>query len=397
MRFNYRLFYKNLLDALFAGEKEHQRLTAKRIKSLVVFAVIYIYEFFALRLFMILDDVFFPAYRREAVEKPTFIIGNFRSGTTLLQRLLARDSLNFTALETWEIYLAPTISQRKFFRGVLLAERLIGSPIKKAVNRVQEQVLDKIDFHRVGLREPEEDVGLLLYIWEGLFVWFFFPRSLSTLPYPRFDQQADPGRKRRVLSFYESMVKRHLYYHRTRRPHAPRRVFLSKNPAFSPMVASLTKRFPDARFVYMARHPVEMLPSEINWFAYCIDYFGSPTTRFPYVSEIAAMCRHWYEYPVEFLNALPPQRSFIARFDDVLADLEGLVRRIYEQFGLELSDEFLSLVHAEVEHAKRFVPRAKRSLTEVGLERDEVLEMFRDVIDRFDLKLTEERVDVADP
>ncbi len=397
MRFNYRLFCKNLLGALFTREKGHQRLTAKRIKSLVAFVVIYAYEFFALRLFMLLDDVFFPGYRREPVESPTFIIGNFRSGTTLLQRLLARDVLNFSAMETWEIYLAPTVSQRKFFRGVLIAEQLIGSPIQKAVNRVQERVLDNIDFHRVGLREPEEDVGLLLYIWEGLFVWFFFPRSLIELPYPRFDHDADRATKRRVVAFYESMVKRHLHYHRLRRPNAPRQVFLSKNPAFSPMVATLVERFPDARFVYMARHPVEMLPSEINWFAYCIDYFGSPIKRFPYVREVVSMCRHWYEYPVEFLSTLPPNRRYFARFDEVLADLEGLVRRIYGQFGLELSSRFLELVHAEVESARRFVPRAKRSLGEVGLNHNEVIETFSDVIARFDLHTNANPIDVADP
>ena len=38
-----------------------------------------------------LDHVFFPAFRRQEIRRPVFIIAPPRSGTTFLQKLLARN------------------------------------------------------------------------------------------------------------------------------------------------------------------------------------------------------------------------------------------------------------------------------------------------------------------
>jgi len=53
----------------------------------------------------LLDDIFFRGYRTIDIKKPVFIVGIPRSGTTLFQRVLARDIDNFTGYDLWELLL----------------------------------------------------------------------------------------------------------------------------------------------------------------------------------------------------------------------------------------------------------------------------------------------------
>jgi hypothetical protein len=62
---------------------------------------------------LVMDDLLFPGYRKQKVERPLFILGNFRSGSTFLHRLLSRDRHNFTSLTTWDIYLCPSVTSKK--------------------------------------------------------------------------------------------------------------------------------------------------------------------------------------------------------------------------------------------------------------------------------------------
>ncbi len=59
-----------------------------------------------------LDRVFFPRFRDTQIEAPIFIVGNGRSGTTHIQRILSADGERFSYFKTWELLL-PSILQHK--------------------------------------------------------------------------------------------------------------------------------------------------------------------------------------------------------------------------------------------------------------------------------------------
>ncbi|HRQ33450.1 MAG TPA: hypothetical protein PLM89_10165, partial [Anaerolineales bacterium] len=104
MHYNLRLFWRTFYRSFFASKDSPAPLNRRRLLFLIFFYAVWplgsLFHWFCFWL----DDVLFPAHKTHPVEKPLFIIGNLRSGSTFLHRLLSRDS-TFTSLTTWDIYL----------------------------------------------------------------------------------------------------------------------------------------------------------------------------------------------------------------------------------------------------------------------------------------------------
>ena len=64
-----------------------------------------------------LDNVFFPQYRKQAIDRPVFIIGNPRSGTSFLHRLLT-ETQEYAAFETWHL-LFPSLTVRAVLKPII--------------------------------------------------------------------------------------------------------------------------------------------------------------------------------------------------------------------------------------------------------------------------------------
>ena len=65
-------------------------------------------------------------------------------------------------------------------------------------------------------------------------------------------------------------------------------------------IARLLEEFPDARIVYLVRHPADALVSTIGWFAFAWHYFASPTEKYPFRPTIMELTRAWYLNPLRF-------------------------------------------------------------------------------------------------
>ena len=62
----------------------------------------------------VLDDLLYPQWRKQAIHKPMFIVGNPRSGTTWLHRLMAQEQNLFTSFRTWELLIGVSVTWHKF-------------------------------------------------------------------------------------------------------------------------------------------------------------------------------------------------------------------------------------------------------------------------------------------
>lgn len=330
------------------------------------------------RLGLLLDEVLFRAYRTINVSSPVFIIGVPRSGTTFLHRLMARDSENFTSLKLWEIAFAPSILQKKVLLCLGAIDRLFGSPIASLITRIEEKLLADFNImHRISLFEPEEDGMLLIHVFCSSYVSFVFPFAEDLKPYWYFDDMVPETERERIMDFYRRCLQRHLYvFGRGKR-------ILSKNPVFCPKVQSLCRTFPDARILYLARTPLDTVPSMLSLFGYLFDVFESKEAADAMRDDVLAMIHHWYLYPPAQLSALPAHRKMTVIYDDLVADPHKVVCSLYDAFSIPLSDGYARVLQGETDKAGKYKSRHAYSLEQAGMSVEGIQKTYRDVFLHF--------------
>jgi len=371
--FNYRLLTAQLVASLRPRRHPTLRLGGRRIRFLVVFSVAFPLMWLGSVIGMWLDNFFYPAWRRVGSRFPVFLVGNFRTGSTFLFRLLSRDRGSFTSLKTWELYFAPSVLQRRFWRGILELDRLLGSPLRRRITEAEDRVFSEVRLHRIRLEEPEEDEALFCLPWHTLFSCFFFPFVPERFPYLRFDDELRHPTRRRLMAFYRGCIERHLYAHRSRGH------YLSKNPSATSKIRSLLEEYPEARFICLYRDPVEAVPSTMRWFAYAWHYFSSAPERYPLRGLIVEMMRHWYRYPLDMAEGPARERILFVSYEDIVGDVTATVRRIYTFLGLRLEPDFLELLRREAEQQREYRADGTGDLEGTGLTAEEIRERFRDV------------------
>ena len=376
--------YKHL--ARFAGRSlARPRLTVRYAALLLAFAALY--PPFALLnwLGLWLDDLFFPGYRGQAIPAPVYLLGNFRSGTTFLHRLLARDRQTFTTMRLWEILLAPSVTMRRLWQGLGAMDQRLGSRMRRWLARRERDWDDAFALHQTSLWAPEEDEYLLLHVWSTGTSWMWAGLLDEMAPYVHFDAMPAPDQDR-IMRFYRRCVQAHLYAGRgpAHAGGSPRH-YLSKSPPFAGKVKALDAWFPDARFVYLVRSPLQVVPSFLSLLQRVWQMLGVRVENGAAREHVIEIVAHWYAHPLAYLERLPAERCLVLRFDDLVHDPRQAVTRLYERFGLRLSPSYLDVLQAATERSRRYTSRHAYDLDHLGLSREAIQDRFRDLIDRYDL------------
>jgi hypothetical protein len=376
--FDFKLFFRLIYITFFESKRRNVHQTPQRLLILAVFLLI-----LAPGLLLeaavgwLLDKALFPGHREQEVREPVFIIGNPRSGTTFLHRLLARDEATFNTIMTWELSFAPTITQRRLYGLIGKIDRVVGRPLGRLVDAINSRTLQRAEVHPMGLFKAEEDDLILLYTWNSTFILGVFPYPDEVLPeILTFDQH--PKERKRVMRFYEGCLKRHLYAHEADGKH-----FLSKNPVFSSRVDALYETFPDAKFIYLVRNPVSVLGSLASYARMVWKDFQGAESEFPYDNWVWESVRTWYRYTLDWLDAAPPENHIIVRFDDMVSDPWKTITEIYEHFGFDLGPEFDEILKEQTIKARQYRSKHAYSLEEPAFTREQILEEYGDLFDRF--------------
>ena len=319
MPYNFHLFLRTAMRSFINTSNTHARLKCKRLIFVLLFYCVWPWWTLFTGLCFWLDDFLFPAYRRQPVEKPLFILGNFRSGSTFLHRLLSRDKENFTSLRTWDIFITPSITQRKIADLFAWVDSHFGSPLHQLIVAMDRRSLGRVNIHRTSFFEPEEDENILLHIWSTFFIGVMFPFFDELPPYQFFDDAIPEQERKRIMQFYRGCIQRHLY------ATGGKKNFVSKNPAFSAKIETLMDIFPDARIIYLVRNPLDMLPSTVSWLSYAWHIFGVPLEKYPYRQEILDFTQYWYRHPLDYLDRNPSQNKMILLYDDLIQKPEETI------------------------------------------------------------------------
>jgi len=376
MTFNFRLLWRQTVRSFYRSAGTDGPLNRDRFIFLLLFYPVWGCILLAAWIGFIADEILFPAYRKQRIEKPLFIVSNFRSGSTFVQRTLARDESTFTCLRTGDIYLMPSITQRRICGLLSRVDALFGHICEKALRKLDTLSLGQLKIHSFGLFDPEEDEHLLFYIWSTFFAGFVFPYLDELPPYQYFDTEIPRAGRQRIMSFYRNCIKRHLYS-------TDGRHYMAKNPLFSARIESILETFPDARIIYLVRNPLEMLPSTISLFSYMDRLFSLPRQKYPHCDEILAWTKYWYDHPLEVIDRSSPEQCMIVNYEDLMQSPDAVFRSIYSRFGYPGSAALETILHDAVTTAQAHSSSHAYSYEAMGFTREQIVREFAHIFARF--------------
>ncbi|MDE0083025.1 MAG: sulfotransferase [Gammaproteobacteria bacterium] len=324
----------------------------------------------------LLDELFFRGYRSVVVKAPVFIVGLPRSGTTNLQRILALDE-HVTTMRSWELLLAPSITERKLWLAVAAVDRLLGEPggrILRWIERIGSARLEAV--HPTTLRDPEEDFLLLLPAFACFLLVLAFPEHPDLWRLSRLDD-LDPAERRRLVGFYRSCVQRHLYVVGTER------VYVSKNPSFTPFVRTLADAFPDARFLCCVRDPVETVPSQLSSIRGGLAFFGVGRIGGPLAERFVSLMAHYASHALAVSDTLPPDRWAFVPLARMRRDAAGTLTAALVRLEWEIDAAFRLKLEEASARSRSYRSRHRYSLGEFGLKEAGLVRRFAFLEDRF--------------
>ena len=378
MRFNIKLYLKTIQYSLFKSEGTPGRLSPKRLTFVLFVFLIYPLWQLSIRTAYLLDNIFYPDHLKQEVEEPVFIVGNFRSGSTFLHRLLTKDDKS-TSFSSWEIYMAPSVVGRFFIRWLMKINYSIGNPVKRIIGLFNRIVEKEADMHEIGLNEAEEDGQVLFHIWSTFDILAFFPFPALVKDYIYYDDLVPDEEKERDMRYYSEIVKKHIYAHGGRR-------YISKNPSYSPKVRTLHQQYPDAKFINLVRNPLQVIPSSISLYSKHCHNYGDPEAEYVLQDTVIEHSKHWYYYPHQYLKQLPPDQYIRVRYKDLVTDPQKTIKHIYKQFNFEISPEYEQVLKAEAEKAKSFKSKHKYSLKKMGLNPGRIQREFKSIASQLELE-----------
>lgn len=245
---------------------------------------------------------------------PIFIIGHWRTGTTLLHELLILD----------ERHNYPNTYQCMEPNHFLLTEKLF-----TRIFRFLTPSHRPMDNMAAGFDRPQEDEFALCML--GV------PSPYHTIAFPnrppQFDEYLDlEGLSPRALAAWKKCFLRFLQQLTYKNP---KRLVL-KSPPHTCRIKVLLEMFPDARFIHIVRDPRVVFPSTIKlWKALYQTHGLQPPTFAGLEDHVFETFERMYKRLEEGRQLVPPGRFHELRYEDLTRDPVEQVRLVYERLGMD--------------------------------------------------------------
>ncbi len=366
------------------GRVLFKKPTVGRLVTTAWIAPIYVGLRQTASLFRALDEIVYPGYRDQRVERPVFVFANPRSGTTLAHRLISMDQEVFTTVKLYQTIFPSVAATRTFKRLIELADTPVGGVLKRAYDFFNGPLENRWeDVHHMSLDQAEEDVCTLLWNLSSPTSALLFP-FIDDLPSQTWIDRRVPAEREAFLDSYENTIKRHVY-------EAGGKRFLNKNVFFSTRVRSVYEKFPDAAFVYLVRNPYECLPSFLNMF-YRAWTAHSPGIR-PDGEEVQALKRlgyEYYRYALECRKDIPEDQFITIRYEDLIENPKNVILGLYGRLGMPVSEAFEAKLDEAMVAQRDYESPRTVDLEFFGISREEVSTELREVFETFGYDAREE-------
>lgn len=258
--------------------------------------------------------------RTEIKNAPVFILGHWRSGTTLLHDLLAQDTAQFNFANTYQV-----VNPRTF----LLTENFFTRMLSRLLPPTRPMDNMALTFTSA----QEDEFAPLLISLMSVYLGISFPKRtpeyekyLSFTDVPR----ADVEKWQAAFMFFCKKLSLH-----------DDRALLLKSPPHTARIRILLEMFPDARFVHIHRDPYRVFESQRHFFDTAGWYTYLQRPDLDAIDE-GILQRHETMYDAYFEDAplIPKGRFCELRFTDLEADPARAIAKIYDALSLDFSPQY---------------------------------------------------------
>jgi hypothetical protein len=248
---------------------------------------------------------------------PIFIVGHWRSGTTLLHNLLSRDArfcfpTIADTLRPHTFYPSPVefVSRRILLHSLPAARPMDGMPLRADL--------------------PQEDELALAAMGAPSFLnCLYFPRRMERI---FAEEVLLEGAPPAMVTAWRSCV---AYYFGKLARLAPGRRLLVKNPAHSARIDELRRLYPGARFIHIHREPIEVLASTRKLYRIMLQLVAlQPYDMAKVEDHIVRAYGRLLDRLHDGLTRVTPEDRIELAYGDLVAEPGGTISRIYRQFGL---------------------------------------------------------------
>lgn len=260
-----------------------------------------------------------------AVERPVFIAGLARTGTTLLHRLLGLER-RLRPLRSWE-GLAPAPPPGGSSSGSDPRMRRA----ETAERALRYLAPEFFAIHPVEADGLEEDVLLQ----DGSFM---SPTVDATMPVPSYSAWLHATDQTPMYRYFRRLVQLLLW----QRPG----IYLGKTPHHLENLPTLLDVFPGARVVVTHRDPAAVVPSFCSMMAHGRRLFSNDVDLLAVGRQFHAKQHKGVNDAMDARRRLPEEAFLDVHYADLMADPMKEVRRIYDFLGFDLSAETVEAMNA---------------------------------------------------
>jgi hypothetical protein len=322
------------------------------------------------RLLVALDRQRFPGIAEEKIERPIFIIGFARSGTTFLQALLAEDP-DALALQSWNV-LTPSPPPGA---GPIATARMASA--QRAIEAWMDFCPGQRPMHPFidkGARQLCEDEELLTLDFRYAYPYYLY--RVPTLEGAVLnDDQAN------AFAFHRQLLQ-HFQWN------TGKSRWVCKSPAAQHHLDAIFQAYPDARCIWAHRPMSEMFCSLVTLSNVIYDTIGSQRQdRSEWAHQNALGTRAAFDRLLA-QDLIDDPRIFHIGFREISSAPMDAIRKIYDWAGLKVSATFEARVKAWLADPDNRVDRYGRypySYEAIGGEKSWIAELFADYSERFGL------------
>ena len=253
----------------------------------------------------------------ELAQPPIFIIGHWRSGTTLMHELMSLD---------------PAAAFPSNFDAFVPRHFLLSHPFFFPLVKLLMPAKRPMDSMAISADSPQEDDFAL--ISDGAATPYrrlAFPNSeqkhQAQLRFDAVDSGTQASVQQSLDHFLKSLTIRY-----------PNKRLVLKSPPHTGRIKQLVKWFPGAKFVHMARHPHKLVSSTMRLWKSLdeIHAFQMPRYDDSWLKDYVFECqRLMYESYFDHRDELPPEQLAEVKFEDLVKDPHGTMERVYQQLNLQ--------------------------------------------------------------